>query len=300
LRDLAYKASNKALETPAVQEAWKGANHLAHAKLMVILNGGNAQISTANGVVAIDLKSILTDIAHQLGLPGKLVAKLPASTAQLTVMKSNQLKTAQRVAKAVKGLAIVFTLIALALYIAAIWLATGRRRRAVRWTGISIASVGLLILMIVGLAKSPVVDSLATTSAVAPAVSDVYDIATQLLKQMATSALVSGILVVIASILAGPAKFAVSFRRALAPYLREYLPASATVAVFLYLLVIWWAPTHGFRTLLGLFLNTLLAVSGFVALVVITRREFPDEPVHDFSGTGDWFSDHWHRLRGGS
>jgi hypothetical protein len=179
------------------------------------------------------------------------------------------------------------------LYIAAIWLGAGRRRRVVRWVGISFASVGLLLLLIDGLGRGPIVDSLATTSSLIPAVTDIYSVSTQLLHDMAMSTFVSGLLIVFASILAGPSKFAIGFRKAVAPYLQFYLPAAAAFAAFLFLLLIWWAPTHGFRTTAGIFLNLLLAVSGFVALVVITRREFPDAGQPDFSTAGDWAKERW-------
>jgi hypothetical protein len=297
LRSLATKAANAALERPLVQQAWKNANHVAHQKLLVILDGGNAQISTANGVVTVDTKLMLTDVAKQIGLPVSLINKLPPSVGQLTVMRSKQLQTAQNVTKAVKGLEIIFTILALILYIASIWLAAGRRRRAVCLTGVSFGLVGLLMLLIQSFAKTPVINSLASTSAVAPAVSDVYDVSTQLLHEMAVSTLVSGILVIFASFLAGPSKFSVGFRRGVAPYLRVYLPAAAAFAILLFLLLVWWAPTHGFQTTGGLFLNLLLAVSGFVALTVMTRREFPDAEPPEFGQVGAWAEDRWHATR---
>ena len=297
LRSLATKAANTALEKPVVQQAWKTANRVTHEKLMVILNGGNAEISTANGVVTINTKLMLTNVANQIGLPAKLIDKLPPQVGQLTVMKSDQLKTAQNVTKAVKGMVVVFSILALVLYIAAIWLATGRRRRVLRWVGISFASVGVLMLLIQGLAKTPVINSLASTSAVVPAVSQVYDVSTKLLHEMAISTLVSGILVIIAAFLGGPSRVSVGFRREVAPYLRVYLPAAAAFAFLLFLIVIWWAPTHGFQTFGGLLLNLILAVSGFVALTVITRREFPDAQPPDFAQVGPWMQDRWHASR---
>lgn len=298
LRSLATKGAYAALQRPEVQQAWKAANRIAHENALVILEGGNDKVSTTNGAVTINTKLLLTDIANRVGLPQSLVAKLPASVGQMTVVKSDDLDKAQTAVKLLKGMALWFSILAVLLYAGAIGLAAGRRRIAVRWTGISIASVGILLLVLQSLGRTPVVDSLASTSAVVPAVTDVYDISTELLKQMAVSFFVSGILVVIASILAGPTKFAVGFRREIAPFLRDYLPASTAIAVLLFLLLIWWAPTHGFRTTGGLIVNSLLAISGFIALVLMTRREFPDAVAPDFSQVGDWFEDRWRDMRG--
>jgi hypothetical protein len=298
LRQLAFKGADSALEQPIVQQAWKNANKATHEQLIQILDGGSAEISTANGVVTINTKLLLQQVADQVGVPRSLVDKLPASVGSLTVLKSDELKTAQQASKAVKGLTWVFTLLALLFYIAAIWLAAGRRRRAVFWMGLSLVTVGVIVLLIHSFAKTPLVDALSSTSAVQPAVSDVYDISTQLLKEMAVSILFSGLLVLLATWLAGPYAYAVKFRHAVAPYLREYLPLSIAFAALLFLLMVWWAPTHGFRTTAGLLLNLLLAVSGFVALTLMTRKEFPDAEPADMSQVNDWFSGHWQSTRG--
>ncbi|MGH2906758.1 MAG: SHOCT domain-containing protein [Solirubrobacterales bacterium] len=297
MRQLALKGAETALEKPLVQAAWKDANRTAHQHLLTILSGGSDEISTANGVVTLNTKLLLSNVAKQVGVPTKLVDKLPPQVGALTVMRSDELKTAQNASKAIKGMAIIFSILALVLYIAAIWLAAGRRRKAVRWTGISFALVGLMMLLIQSFARTPVVDSLASTSAVVPAVTDVYNVSTDLLKQMAVSTFVSGLLVIVASILGGPSKIAVGFRREVAPYLKSYLPAAAAFAFLLFLLLVWWAPTHGFRTTGGLLLNALLAVSGFVALTVMTRREFPDAEAPDFAKSGDWMRGRWDASR---
>lgn len=296
LRQLALKGAETALEQPVVQAAWKDANRISHEQLLNILNGGSAEISTANGTVTIDTRALLKNVAQQVGVPTSLVDKLPPNVGELEVLQSSELKTAQNASKAVKGMVWVFSILALVLYISAIWLASGRRRSAVRWTGVSFASVGLMMLLIDGLGRGPIVDALSSTSAVIPAVIDIYDVSTELLHAMAVSTFVSGVLVIIASILAGPSKVAVGFRRGVAPFLNHYLPAAAVFAALLFLLVVWWSPTNGFRTIAGLSLNLLLAVSGFVALTLMTRKEFPDAEAPDFAGIGDWGRERWEKT----
>ena len=252
LRQLALKGADAALEQPAVQAAWKNANKIAHQQLILALEGGNETLSTQNGEVTLNTKLLLTNLAEQIGLPTNLVAKLPASVGTFTVLKSNELEKAQQAESALKGMTWVFGILAIALYVASIWLAAGRRRRAVFFSGLSLAIVGLLVVLLQSFAKQPLIDALASTSALVPAITDVYDISTELLREMAISVLVSGLLVIVASWLAGPYRYAVGFRRAVAPYLREYLPISIAIAAILFLLVVWWAPTKGFQTTAGL------------------------------------------------
>lgn len=297
LRQLALRGADAALEQPAVQAAWKNANKLAHRQLILALEGGNEKLSTEGGVVTLNTRLLLTDLANQIGLPTSLIDKLPASVGEFTVLQSDELEKAQKAESALKGMTWVFGLLALGLFALSIFLAAGRRRRAVTFVGASLVTVGVLVLVLHSFAKTPLVDGLATTSALVPAITDVYDISTELLKQMAISVLVSGLLVLAAAWLAGPYKYAVGFRRAVAPYLRDYLPISIAFAAILFLIVVWWAPTKGFQTTTGLTLNLILAVAGFAALTAMTRREFPDAEAADFAQIGPWFGKHWHSAR---
>ena len=61
---------------------------------------------------------------------------LPPASGQLVVMRSSQLKTAQDIASAIKGLALVLPIITFVLFILAVWLSKGRRQQAVRTTGL--------------------------------------------------------------------------------------------------------------------------------------------------------------------
>jgi len=145
--------------------------------------------------------------------------------------------------------------------------------------------VGLLVLVIAGLARGPVVGSLASTAAVKPAIEDVWSVATELLHAMAVSVMVSGVFILIEAWLGGPSRPAVAFRRGVAPYLRHHPAISASCVALAFLVLVWWAPTHGFRTAVGLIINAAIFGGGFLALLFMTRSEFPDAEPPD---VGDW------------
>ena len=54
------------LDRPRVVELWRNANLRAHTALLKILNGGSGPLSTANGVVAIDLRPLVSQISSTL------------------------------------------------------------------------------------------------------------------------------------------------------------------------------------------------------------------------------------------
>lgn len=298
LRSITLSGTKKVLELPVAQEAWEAANQVAHQTLITTLEGGNDRVSTANGTVTVDARLILQQAANKLGLSGNLVDKIPASAGTFVIYQSDDLSTAQSVYKTFKNLSWVFALLTVLLYVLAIALAKGRRRRAVLWMGTSFVVVGLIVLIAQSLARSSMVDSLAQTQSVVPAVTDVYNIATELLRQMAGSLLFTGVLVLLAGLLAGPYSWAISVRRFLAPYLRDYLPLAAGAAALLFLILLWIAPVNGFRTAVGLTINLALAIAGFIALVTITRREFPDAAPADFGAAGDWIKSQWSSATG--
>lgn len=286
--------ANKDLAKPRFQQAWATANTKAHTTFLKIMNGGGPLVSTSGGVVTLNTKAMLDELAGRVGVGQKIVDKLPADAGQLTVMRSNQLNTAQNTFSIIKGFSFWFPLIGMAMYILAMWLAKGRRRRALRWIGISFVLVGLLVLISRGLAESTVVSSLASTAAVEPAVTNVYQILTQLLHDMAISTITLGVFVLIGAWLGGPSQPAVGFRRGTAPWLRDYPVVCAAVAIVFYLFLIWWSPTIGFQTQTDLILNTILMVSGFTALLLITRKEFPDADAPDF---GEWAKERWRSAK---
>jgi hypothetical protein len=282
LRELADRTADKALASPRVQSLWRDANEAAHAKLIKILDGGDKTISTAGGVVTINVRLLLLDLAKRVGVGEKLIQKLPPNVGSIVVMDSGELRAAQNTVKTVRVFRVLFLLLTLAFIIAAIWLAAGRRRRAVAFTGGAFVGVGAGALLLVALAKGPLVNTFATTAATRPTVTAIFDTTTGVLRAQATSVIVSGLLILLGAWLAGQARAAVAFRRAVAPYLRDYLAASAAFVGVLFLLLVWWSPTMAFKTTTGLAINLLLAVSGFITLTVATRRQFPDAPVADF------------------
>src|SRR5665648_370876 len=76
-----------------------------------------------------------------------LAGILPASAAQLKILHSDQLAEAQDAAQALKDLAIVLVVLVIALYVLAMVLARGRRRRTLMAIGGGFVVVGILVLV---------------------------------------------------------------------------------------------------------------------------------------------------------
>ncbi len=287
LRQLAPQVAERALQNPKFQELWSEANREAHVALLKILDNEGSAVSTGGGEVKLDLSTLVSQIGGQLGAGSALASKIPAGAGEITILKSNELSTAQSIAQLIRSLPIVLTLLTLLLYGLAIYLAGPRRRRALRSVGFGFVIAGILALVARSFAGSTVVDALAANDSVKPAAEAVWEIGTSLLVTVASSAIAFGVLVVIGAWLAGPTAIATTLRREASPYMREQQAATYAVAAVVFLVLIAWAPIAAFHKPLGILLFAILFGLGTELLRRQTLREFP--------GTAK--GDAWGRMR---
>lgn len=283
LRQLAQQVAERALSGPRFQALWAEANRSAHEALLKILNGGGSFASTGEGEVTLHLGNLVSEVGRQAGLPEDLLKKVPPEAGDLTVLRSEQISTAQKVAKLIRRLPVVLFILLALLWGGAIYLARDRRREALRAVGFGFALAGILALVIRGIAGNAITDSLATTAAVEPAAEAAWDIGTSLLVTVAWSAIAFGILLVIAAWLAGSTAPARALRREAAPYLRERRGAAYAVAAGIWVLLIAWAPIAAFRKPIGILVFTALFALGTELLRRQSLTEFPDAPLRPLS-----------------
>ena len=263
LRALAIQVAPQVLSNATVQSAWRLANRTAQLELVRIVNGRSKTVSTTNGVVVLHLYPLLVQLATQLGLqeqlasvrPGlqgaagaagrgavqqKLGVTLPALSGNIVILRSYQLKTAQNIVKSIKGFALVLPVIALGLFILAVWLARGWRRVAVRATGWCLIGIGVIVILARRIIGDVLVDSLVKTPSTKPAAHQVYAIGTSLLHDSAIALITYGAAIVIGTWLLGETRLALALRRALAPSLRVHAPYVYAAAGLALLIVVVW------------------------------------------------------------
>ena len=275
LRDRVEFRARKMRERPAVQALWEDANRTAHQMLMRVLEGGGTIVSTENGTVVLNLKALLAELQKQAGFGGRVGGALPESAASITVMESDQLGTAQDVAKAIDGLPILLTGLSLALFGAALLVAPSYRRPTVRGYGLGLLFAGAGAIATVAWAGDYVVDSLSDTASTEPVVRAVWDVYDTLLIQAATAAIGYGAVMILGAWLAGPTAWAVAVRRTLAPYLAQPTLAYGVFAAVVFFVIALWSPTPATRNPVTALLLAALLALGFEALRRRTAGEFP-------------------------
>jgi hypothetical protein len=275
LRSPAESVIQKALDRPRVQEAWRVANRFAAAQFIAIVKGESKVVETEGDTVTLNLREILTNLVDRLGLPGTLVGKIPEDAGQLKVLTADQVSLVRNGTSAVSGLSVLLPILWLIAFGTAIALAVGRRRHVLLWVGIDLMLAGALVLIGRTLLINDMVDSMAATEAVRPAVQAVWVIGSHLLKDVAQAGIVLGIPVVLGAIAAGDTRPAVSLRRLAAPTMRDRPAVVFGVEAVVVLLVVWWGPIPATRNLVPLLALVILLTIGVEALRRQTAAEFP-------------------------
>lgn len=293
VRELAERAVPRLLASPRVLAVWERANRAAHAEFLKIVNGGSRTVSTANGVVTLNVRELITDLAAQLGLSSQLAAarsKIPesarskalervgvsASGGQIVLMRSRQLRAVQDIVKGVKGLAILLPLLSLGMLALAVWLAHGRRRVTMRSAGWCLFGIGVVVLVARRVAGAQAIEQLVADPVNKAAAEAAWSIGTVLLYDIAVALLGYGLVVVIAAWLGGGTRPAAFLRRAWAPWLRDHPVGAYAVAAVLLMLVVLWGPTPATRQLLPVLGFAVLLAIGVAVLRRETEREFPN------------------------
>ncbi len=288
LRQVAGDGAEKVLETATAQSLWEDANRSAHEQLIAVLEDKGDAVSTSEGNVSLNVGSLITNLADQVGIGQDLADKLPADAGQIEILRSDELKTAQNVAVAIKGLAIVLSLLTFISFGAAIYLSRDGRWVTVLYSGIGLIAAGFAVIVFREIAGGIVVDQLVVADSAKPAGEATWSIATSLMTSIATTVIVVGILFAVAGWLASPTKSAQATRRVFAPTLNHhaaYVYTGLAIVVCLYFLS---SPTQGLRSFLTTLVVAGMAAFGIHELRKQTADEYPDASYDDvFGGARD-------------
>lgn len=284
LRQVAGDGAEKVLETSTAQSLWEDANRSAHEQLISVLEDKGDAVSTSEGNVSLNLGSLITNLASQVGIGQDLAEKLPPDAGQIEILHSDELKTAQNIAIAIKGLALLLSILTLACFAGAIYLTREGRWVTVLYSGIGLIAAGFLVIVFREIAGGIVVDQLVVADSAKPAGEAAWSIATSLMTSIATTVIVIGVLFAIAGWLASPTASARATRRVFAPVLRHhvaYVYAGLAVVVCIYFLS---GPTQGLRTFLTTLVVAGMAAFGIHELRRQTEEEYPDAEYADVFG----------------
>lgn len=269
LRGPAVEIVERLLASEPAQEIWSRANRRAHETFLAVARDETRPgISTADGTVTLELREIVVALAERLGLPESAIERIPEDVGSVVLLETENLAEVQDAVALIEWASIVLFVVIAGLFATAVVLARGWRRVAIRHVGLAVLIDALLVLIALRLARSRLLDNYVAVPANRAAVADAWWIATSLLRDIATTGVFLGLLTIIATVLVGPARPAVAFRRLVGPKLLAS-PGVTWASVVLVLLVLAaWTPFDFVSTWFG-FVSTIAIV---IATVVAVRR----------------------------
>ncbi len=263
--------AQKLLARPRVQDTFVALSSASQAQLVKVLHGDTKRLTTSNGNVVLDLRPLVLKLGDRFGFVNNLADKVPQDAAQVTILKADDLSTAQTITHWLEQVANFVWIFAVAAWVGAIWLARGRRRQEVRSLGIGLIVVGILVLLARWLAGNYFVDHIVVNDSVRPAATDAWQIITKSLAAAGWVALAVGVLVAIGAWLVGPGERATSARAAVAPTLRRTGLAWGLFVVGM-ILIVWILPIQMFRT------TVVLVVAAAIGFFVLRRQLEAETP----------------------
>jgi hypothetical protein len=288
VRSVAGTGANEVLQTSKAQELWRAANRTAHEELLAVLKDEKENVSTGEGEVTLNLGTLVTNLADEVGIGQSLAEKLPEDAGRIVILRSNELQTAQRIATAIQGLALVLTLLTFLFFGLAVWLSSEDRWVTVLFCGIGLVAAGLAVIVFRSIAGGIVVDQLVQEETIKPAAEEAWSIATSLMVSIAITVIIFGILFGIAGWLASPTGPAQSTRRVLTPFLRDHTAYVYALLAIVFCIYFLSAPTQNLRSFLTALILAGLAAFGIHELRRQSERENPDVQLDDiFGGTRD-------------
>jgi hypothetical protein len=243
----------------------------------VLENKTGHGISTGDGVVTLDLGELVAEVGKSLGFSQSTLDRIPPDTGVITVMRSDQLATAQTAVRALRVLSAALLVLVVGLYALAVYLARGERRRTLRNVGWAMVLGGLVVLVARRLTGQYAVDAL-TQPTSREVGQRVWLIGSSILGQIGWAVTAYGVVIVLATVLAGPTRPGTAVRRWIAPVLNERAGVAWAVVGCVYLVLLLWGPIHALRTVWGILGTGALLAAGVVVLRRQTLAEFADAP----------------------
>ena len=203
IEQVALQTTTRLVQSEEFQTLFANALRIANERFVTVVEGDSNAIATVDGKVILDLRPLTQRVFERLGLPSQVLGQLPAGRGQIVIMDDSKLTAVQTLVNTLQGVANWFWVLALLLYAAAVWLARGRRREALRGVAFSWLLVGLGLLAIVRLGGPRLVETLVVVPDNQAAAQSVWNILTAVLRETGRAIAIIGAIMLVGVWLAG-------------------------------------------------------------------------------------------------
>jgi hypothetical protein len=271
LRPLANRLAKEIVQRPRFQDGIVAALGLAQGRVAKLLEQESRFLEAQGGMVALNLRPLLVELADRLPIARDLENRLPQDAGLIPLFQAQRLEPAQRTTHLLRLVGRWIWVPALAALILAVWLSRDRLRQ-LRGIALGLVLVGALLLVLRRFAGGYFVDRVASPSVDDTAARNAWRIITHLFAEASWAAIALGAIVLAAIWLAGPSQKAMNARRSLAPFLRKPELAFGGAAL-LFLLLLLWGPLSVIQRPVPVVALAVLAGLGVEWLRRLTARE---------------------------
>lgn len=278
LRQVADQGAEQALALPQVQDVWQRANVAAHQTLMDVIDNKSQVLTTGGGQVDLQLRPLIIEIAAQIGLAKQAEQNVPASVGSVRILDSSELSTVQKVAGAIQGSALIFSLLVVLLIGLALLLSKGYRWITLLWLAGALILAAAIVLIVRAAGSGFVVGQLATPDLEAAATA-AYAIGTDLLKSFAWSVIIAALVLVVLAWLVSPNSAARSARNYLAVAFGRYPAITFGLLGLAGLIFLLFGVSDGRSFIVRL----AIVIVAAIAVVMFRKQLIAEHPDADFS-----------------
>jgi len=276
LRGPAIDGVERVLDRPRLQQAWEEANRVAHQTFVAIVRGESIRnVSTDDGSITLDLGAAIVTVGEDLGLPQSALDKIPDDLGQVTIIQSADLADVQDAVSILDTLSWFLFLVVVVLYALAVYLAHGRRREMLRNVGVGLVIGGVLVMLLRSITVRWSIDTLVADPTNRPLGQAVGNVFTELLSDMATTAMFMGLIIIAFAALLGPHRWSVATRR----WVRSIGDPRLVVtlgSIGLLIVLLWWSPGTVFeRWITALTLFGMIVGAAFAFTYALETDEAP-------------------------
>lgn len=277
LREAAYTAADRAMESEQLNQVWAEANRAAHERLVKVVEGDGEIVRETPEGLRLDVRPLMLAVAQRLGLEGKLIARIPESVTLIEPPNSAGLERSLETLRRLDRAAPLLAILAFVLLIAAVAVAPrGSRRSMVLVWGVSTLFAGILLGILRSSGSGMLAESMTDQPSWRDAIEAVYANATELLRLAARSMVLVGLVTIAGAWYVGESRGAVAARDVTVPSLRRHpIVAWAGLAVVAYV-AFTRLPALESREPLGTLLLVVLLGIGFALVQREALRLVPE------------------------
>jgi hypothetical protein len=213
--ELAERTVKRLMRGGRFQALWEKSTRLLHTQVKAVIEDDDGALAQ-RGVI-LDLRPQLGVLAQRLGVRGAATG----DKATVKILKGDQLDTARKAVDLLKAVRWISALLAIVALIAtvAVWPDTAR---GIVVAGLTLIIAALIVLTVRRVAGREVISSITDDGPTADAARATYTVLTSLLRQIAGTGIVLGVLCVLGGWLAGGTAWAAKTRRFVSPVVVDH------------------------------------------------------------------------------